>query len=149
MKDAPNGVKVHRGFHRIHLALVDKVFLAARKLLENPAYQNFTLHITGYSLGGAIATLVVPDWYRYMKQNNYHHKMVSYSYSSPRIGNEQFAQYVASTKVPAIRYTNENDLVPHLPPRSMGFVHAGLEYHFTEGRTMQCRQDFDEDRTAP
>ncbi|KAI0238309.1 hypothetical protein L0F63_006525 [Massospora cicadina] len=133
MRDAPTGVKVHQGLQRIHLSLIDKAFLAAKKLLDDP------------SLGGAVATLVVPDWYRWMKQNNYQNRMESYSYSSPRIGNEQFAQYIASTGVPTIRYTNQNDLVPHLPPRSMGFVHAGLEYHFAEGRIVQCRQDFDED----
>ncbi|KAJ9059242.1 hypothetical protein DSO57_1004554 [Entomophthora muscae] len=80
-----------------------------------------------------------------MKRYNFSHPIESYSYSSPRVGNEEFAKYVAASNIPAIRYTNNDDVVPHLPPRSLDYVHAGLEYHFAEGTTKQCSQDYDED----
>ncbi|KAJ9078063.1 hypothetical protein DSO57_1010669 [Entomophthora muscae] len=145
MNNAPRDVLVHRGFYRHHISIRDRVFNEVKHLLLTPRYSNYTLHLTGFSLGGAIATISLPDWKHFMKQHNFGNSIESYTYESPRVGNEQFVKFIESMDVPVIRYTFSNDMIPRLPPRALGFTHTGLEYHFDDNHLTQCRQDYDED----
>ncbi|KAI9292517.1 alpha/beta-hydrolase [Neoconidiobolus thromboides FSU 785] len=153
MIDFPNskpGVKVHHGFYSNHRSSYVPVKNAVVELLDNPKYKNYILHITGYSLGASTATVSLPDWVSLLKSRNDQRKIQAYVYASPRPGNEGFAQYIAELDVPITLYTNRNDIVPHVPPRSMGYVHAAPEIHERYvglGRTelVECSQEYDED----
>jgi hypothetical protein len=51
---------------------------------------------------------------------------------SPRVGNKEFAEYFkkkVTTKDKA-RITHFSDLVPHLPPQTLDYIHAVPEYWF-------------------
>ncbi|KAI9290728.1 alpha/beta-hydrolase [Neoconidiobolus thromboides FSU 785] len=147
---AKEGVKVHHGFYSNYLSSYFPVRNAVIELLDNPIYKNFTLHITGYSLGASTATISLPDWVSLLKSRYDHRKIEAYAYASPRPGNEGFAQYIADLNVPITRYSNRNDVVPQLGPRSGGFVHAAPEIHeryigFGRTELIECSQEYDED----
>ncbi|KAI9292127.1 alpha/beta-hydrolase [Neoconidiobolus thromboides FSU 785] len=143
LPSAKQGVKVHHGFYSNYLSNYFSVRNAVVELLDNPKYKDFTLHITGYSLGASTATISLPDWVSLLRSKNDQRKIEAYAYASPRPGNEAFAQFIAE-------YSNRNDVVPHLPPRSGGYVHAAPEIHeryIGLGRTelIECSQEYDED----
>lgn len=50
-----------------------------------------------------------------------------YTVGCPRIGNPTFAYYVDSTGIAVHRSVNDRDIVPHLPPQAVGFLHPGVE----------------------
>lgn len=148
--ELPEEAKVHRGFYTHYLSLYYPARTALVDYLKNPKYARYTLQLTGYSLGAAIATISLPGWISFMKQRNDTRPIELYTYSSPRVGNAQFADYISGLKVPITRYTFQNDIVPHLPPRSYDFVHVGVEVHeqVFPNNTVSftvCSQDFDED----
>ncbi|KAJ9073679.1 hypothetical protein DSO57_1013709 [Entomophthora muscae] len=147
---APTGAESHRGFKDYVESLQAQAEVTMAKLLKMPKYKDFEIHTTGYSLGAAAAVVSIPAWAKFLCQNKFPHKFLAYSYAGPRPGNEAFAQYLASLKVPITRYSNREDLITHLPPRSLGYVHAGVEYHERETGANQtavklCSQAYDED----
>lgn len=139
---APKGVMVHEGFLGYFADIQPAALKAAKKLLHDDRFLGYRLHVTGYSLGAAVAIISAHSWDTFLGENNFHHPLEVFSYSGPRPGNELFAKYVAN--LPITRYTNHNDVVPHLPPRSLGFTHAGFEFH-NSGQLTPCSTAYDED----
>lgn len=146
-------IQVHRGFYLHYLSLYYPTRAAMLHYLQSPAYANYTLQITGYSLGGAIAAISLPGWLSFLEEQNDTRPIELFTYSSPRAGNAEFASYIGSLGVPITRYTFQDDPVPHLPPRSANYVHVGVEVHeeLTPDGSKDiriCSQDFDEDPTC-
>jgi hypothetical protein len=81
--------------------------------------------LTGHSLGGALATvgavLVSPELAAH----------ALYVFGCPRVGNKAFA---ANYPVPAFRFVNQRDLVPHLLPE-LFYRHVGKSVFFDSART--------------
>jgi triacylglycerol lipase len=69
--------------------------------------------LTGHSLGAAVATLAAQRQGRVQGL---------YTFGSPRVGDARFA---AGFHVPAWRFVNHQDVVPHLPPRLSPFFPYG------------------------
>ncbi|KAJ9078065.1 hypothetical protein DSO57_1010671 [Entomophthora muscae] len=143
LEGAPQGVKIHHGFHEYFKDIQPQTLKAALKLLQDTRFADYRLHVTGYSLGASIAIISAHSWDSFLGENNLDHPLEVFSYSGPRPGNELFAKYVAH--LPITRYTNNNDLVPHLPPRSLGFTHAGYEFHLEKDHLIPCSTNYDED----
>ncbi|KAJ9055359.1 hypothetical protein DSO57_1004563 [Entomophthora muscae] len=148
--DAPKGVLIHHGFKTYHFSIRHKVEEQVYALLKDPRFQTFDLQITGYSLGAGISIASVPSWIAFMRKHHLSNRLVIYSYAGPRVGNEAFAQYLANMNVPITRYTNREDLVSHVPIRSLGYVHVGVEYYErqvnkADPELILCSQAFDED----
>ncbi|KAJ9063576.1 hypothetical protein DSO57_1039435 [Entomophthora muscae] len=143
-------VQVHRGFYLHYLSLYYPVRAAMTRYIESPAYANYTLQITGFSLGGAIGTIALPGWISFLEEKKDKRNVELFTYSSPRAGNAHFADYINGLNVPVTRYTFQNDLVPHTPPRSANYVHVGVEIHQeitldgSKNFTI-CSQEYDED----
>jgi triacylglycerol lipase len=104
--------RVHRGFKQE----VDDLW----PLLESiVAAEERTLWFTGHSLGGAMATICagrchlahIPATPRAV-----------YTFGAPRVGTKR---YVNSVDVDLTRWVNNNDIVPRVPPRWMGYTHTG------------------------
>jgi len=86
--------------------------------------------VTGHSLGAAIATLStmylqlnVPDASSYTFR--------TFNYGQPRIGNQDFANYV-DAHLSLTHVNNKEDFVPILPGMFLGFVHPSGEVHIQD-----------------
>lgn len=112
--------KVHKGFQAAWDEISAPAQAAVTKAVnENPGYR---VVATGHSLGGAVATLGAV----YMRANG--RSVDVYSYGSPRVGNDHFANFVASQGAGEYRVTHTDDPVPRLPPIIFGYRHTTPEY---------------------
>lgn len=86
-------------------------------------YPSAGLHITGHSMGGALAHLAALDLkFRYGIQ-----EISVYTFGSPRVGDWRFANLFQQHVAISWRFTHNRDLVPSMPPRWLGFHHVGRE----------------------
>jgi hypothetical protein len=141
---------VHGGFYRNVRATRYEVMQALRRALEGESLRGAlngerdhepgrleALYITGHSLGGAMAALMA-----IMLQHERKYEEIAellnagavYTFGQPMIGDPSLA--AACEKHPflrekVIRYVYDNDVVPHLPPRTSGaYKHFGRERHY-------------------
>jgi hypothetical protein len=127
------GATVHKGFYHSYLTIARQINLAAKSLLAN--CQNCHIYITGHSLGGAIATLAAADLYSLTPD------LTLYTFGSPRVGDLQFATYFDKIVPDTYRIVHNQDLVPHIPQRFLGFRHVSREiwyYTSTGAQYKEC-----------
>jgi hypothetical protein len=123
-----NGAKVHRGFYECYTGIKDRLHTLITSALAT--YPDYTLTVTGYSLGAAIATIASAHLY-----NNFPDaKIQTFTYGSPRVGDAKFASYISrlfpetsDVLSQPLRVVNYNDMVPRVPPRWTGFLHHDRE----------------------
>ena len=135
--------QVHRGFHQAWQALRAEVLEnVARAFEADPGGTPPQIYVTGHSLGGAIATLAAYD----IAQDYPSHRVVLYTFGSPRVGNHSF-RHIFNRAVPVCwRIVNELDGVTRVPPVQALYSHVGkkvkidsegllmLEPSFLEGK---------------
>eukprot|EP00122_Pirum_gemmata_P006396 Pgem_evm1s5847 len=103
------GILVHKGFlntyyHKLYSMIRDNVVkLQAR-------FPDYNIITTGHSLGGALAVICATDLYLQGFQAQ------SFTFGQPRVGNHAFVHWYKQNLPDAIRVTNSNDIIPHLPP---------------------------------
>ena len=107
---------VHRGFKKE----VDDLWPIIEQAIVNDRRD---LWFTGHSLGGAMATICAG---RCLLSHIQTEPEEIYTYGSPRIGNKR---YVNFTDIPHVRWVNNNDIVPTLPPAWLGYRHTGEEHY--------------------
>lgn len=91
-------------------------------------YPTYKTVVTGHSLGGALANLCAAQ----MKKMVPNAKVYLFTFGSPRVGNDEFAEYIETVLGwRNFRVTHLNDPVPQLPPQWPGFAHPGPEYSIT------------------
>ncbi|KAJ9058398.1 hypothetical protein DSO57_1012638 [Entomophthora muscae] len=148
LPNAPKGVKVHFGFYTHYMSTHNETMAVVTNLVETK-YKDFDILAAGYSLGASIAILSAPAWYEFKKTHNNTVRILSYS--GARVGNLASKLYFESLGIPITRYTNQDDIVTMLPPRSLDYVHTGVEvYEYatqTHNKTafVTCSQEYDED----
>ena len=108
---------LHRGFFRVFESLRPAVFVAVSdKSIENVV-------ISGYSHGAALAVLCYDEVLRL--RPDLQKKVVGYGFGAPRvffgIKTRRLTRRFADFTV----VRNIDDLVTHLPPRILGYFHAG------------------------
>lgn len=123
MIDDPDiGCRVHRGFSNAALTVLDDVLPRL-----DVAYP---VTVTGYSLGGAMATLLS----KYLMINGYEVVDVV-TFGQPKVTDA--AGLAAFADLPILRFVNRNDPVPHLPPNDFipgeEFEHFGPEVILYDG----------------
>jgi predicted lipase len=94
-----------------------------------------TLLIAGHSLGAALATLLAID----LAANGGFAAPVVYTFASPRVGDKVFAGTYGSLIQTSWRIANRRDIVPSLPPESLGYVHVKTEYEIDSAD--RCKQN--------
>lgn len=78
--------------------------------------------VTGHSLGGALAAFASIDLHKNIGVVNQ-----VYTFGQPRIGNYKMAQFMSSAIPNTNRIIDYADIVPHLPPSNLDFLHYGHE----------------------
>lgn len=143
-----DGCEVHHGFHslwgKMKPGILDKLYNAG--CYPNSAGGNGgagKVYLTGHSLGGALATIAAFD----LHMNGYDIAGVI-SFESPRVGNAAFQEKFNSVLSSSLLYrvTYAKDIVPHVPPRWLGYQHVNPEIYFPNAdldRAMVCSRTED------
>ncbi|MFH1800958.1 MAG: lipase family protein [Candidatus Omnitrophota bacterium] len=120
----PSG-KVHAGFQFAFNSVKSAVEKHFQKLQDFPV----PVYVGGHSLGGSLAVLAAA----YMIDKNIPVAGL-YTFGQPRVGNAKFEKHYAPLIVENYyRFTNAQDLFPHVPPCFMGYRHLGeSSYHFSD-----------------
>ncbi|KAG8935712.1 hypothetical protein FRC02_006760 [Tulasnella sp. 418] len=119
-------IKIHNGFTNAHAKSSPAILNAVKKILSERGVSKVTL--VGHSLGGAIAILDAMSL-RLTLPSTTKFKIVTYG--QPRVGNQEFADYVDRYFPDYARITNDLDIVPIVPGRFLGFRHSSFEKHVT------------------
>ncbi|KAI9029623.1 Alpha/Beta hydrolase protein [Phycomyces nitens] len=133
-----SGAKVHTGFYKAYMEVQKDV--VSSMIEQITAYPNYQVVVSGHSLGGALATIGALDLYQRDTRFNAKNLAIR-TYGGPRVGNPTFAYYVTGTGIDLERTVDRQDIVPHLPPQSFGFLHPGVEYWIREGDNVKICDD--------
>lgn len=116
--EQPLSINLHRGFYEASTAVW--------KVIQPHLNQSYKTRITGHSLGGAIAAILM----MFVKDAGYSlEKCITFG--QPKITNRDGAKKAAH--LPLLRVINQEDVVPTVPPNSLlnlkrgGYVHFGPE----------------------
>ena len=141
------GIRIHRGFWRGHTALRERL----RTILLNRGIgAGSHVSATGFSLGGALATVFALDKTHEQDVNDGGAMISATTFGAPKVGNAFLSKHVASNGPRLIRILHTKDFIPFTPAPAMlnddnthtGYRHAGemLLYRSNEslGRPPIC-----------
>lgn len=118
----PSKSRVDTGFLEAYLSVRNDTLAgvaAAKKLCAN-----CTVIFTGHSLGSAMSTYGAAEVANIYKTT----AVKLYNFGSPRTGNKEFASWAEGLlDSNSIRMRRQLDIVPAIPPRSIGYVHLHTE----------------------
>ena len=113
------GGQVHSGFQRAAASIWTEV----DALVAEHRHPDQKLLLTGHSLGGALAVLTAA---RFASEQRSDEIDGIFTFGQPRVGDGDFARrFDRKFKDRTFRYVNRFDLVTRLPPRLLGYDHAG------------------------
>ena len=118
-----SGAQAHRGFLNAYNAIAGNIRTELRSLISS--FRTAEILVTGHSLGGALANLAAADIRVNIRPSN---RVRVMTFGQPRPGDDNFSNWLFQqfTNVnDLIRVTHADDPVVRLPPRMMGFRHAG------------------------
>ncbi|KAI3638598.1 hypothetical protein MIR68_003096 [Amoeboaphelidium protococcarum] len=125
--------KVHSGIWAIYLKLRQSVIEAIKRILKSSNFMKkyTSIRITGHSLGGALSYFLMLDL-AVLKIEYAEFQGVDlidiYLYGTPKVGNKWFNIYAYSVlnqlkdSIVINRVVHANDVVPRLPPTSLGYL---------------------------
>ena len=122
--------RVHSGFY----GEVNELW----PLLEQQIKENqLPMWFAGHSLGGAMAAVCAVRCKISPIPSN---PQAIFSYGAPRVGDRKYTSFL---KVKHYRWVNNNDIVPRVPPRWLGYRHMGQEIYLNRhGRISRLRSWF-------
>lgn len=122
---------VHTGFYKATKNLKDATIYAVSNLKRETGYNKVV--VTGHSLGAAVAQLIGMELFAVDIDNEV------YNYGQPRIGNNKYAEFVNEIIKSMYRFTHDRDMVPHIPPRDVGYLHSCREiFEDKTGKLKEC-----------
>lgn len=119
--DIADGSRAHAGF----LSAWNEISRPARDALTTAKnkHADYKVVIAGHSLGAGVATVGAA----YLRRDICAGSDL-FTYGSPRVGNDVFADFVTGQAGTEYRITHYNDATPDVPFLFMGYRHAGNEY---------------------
>ena len=115
--------QVHKGFYSAEQRVISGVISEVKRLKGSKP--DYSLKVTGHSLGAALAQLTSMDLYKAG------YKPLVYNFGQPRTGDKNYATF-STERVTTWRVTHNRDTVPHLPATTvMEFYHV-------------CREEFED-----
>jgi predicted lipase len=119
---------VHSGFKMDWLSVREQVLNATAEMLDK--YPTAQIWVAGHSLGGALAALCAVDLQVVYKESSSTPKQVNlFTLGQPRVGNQDFSDFVWEQLPTATRVVHQNDVVPHLPPRGYDLIITTQFHH--------------------
>ncbi|KAJ1953066.1 hypothetical protein GGI12_006096, partial [Dipsacomyces acuminosporus] len=129
------GSKVHTGFLQTYRTAASKIKSVVAGLAQK--YPDYKIKLVGHSLGGAQAHVMAADLA--LEHPEWASRMELWTFGSPRVGNAEFASWLAQQPFPIYRVVFKGDLVPRVPLQEMGFMHVAQEVWYTpSGETKFC-----------
>ncbi|KAI5123194.1 hypothetical protein M0805_003961 [Coniferiporia weirii] len=128
-----SSIEVHNGFASEQADTATTILAAVEKTLS--AHPGASVTTTGHSLGAALALLDAVYLPLHLPSGTSFKTVV---YGMPRVGNQAFADYVDAQITSLAGGTglthinNEEDPIPIVPGRSLGFVHPSGEVHIQD-----------------
>ncbi|KAF9646508.1 alpha/beta-hydrolase [Thelephora ganbajun] len=120
----PSSIRVHDGFANAHANAANTVLSAV--ITGVNTYGTRSVTTVGHSLGAAISLLDAI----FLPLHISGLTVTYYGYGLPRVGNQDFANYVDSQLAGRFtRITNHKDPIPIVPGRFLGFHHPSGEAH--------------------
>lgn len=132
---------VHSGFLGAYDSVRSAVLGLVDATLAGEDTSQWSVVLTGHSLGGALATLCAHDLAH--RTWSAPPRLVMYNYGSPRLGNKVFAAEFNRAVPNAWRVVNNNDAVVTVP-RLMGYCHVGHAVILGAGGAMEIQRDTSE-----
>lgn len=119
--DTCDECQVHKGFYVAEQSVINDVINEVIKLQTKfPLYR---IVVTGHSLGAALATLTAVD----LLEKGIPAELIDFG--SPRLFNPAGAEYVSTLIVKRTRVSHYKDIVPHVPPKLMDYLHISGEWY--------------------
>ncbi|KAG9395362.1 Lipase (class 3) [Carpediemonas membranifera] len=132
--------KVHRGFAKAYKSVRNEIHQEVSQLIHKGGITN--VHVTGHSLGGAMATLCAVDL-RTSGVVSHSLPLGTYTFGEPRVGDSAFKNLVDRTVDYHYRVVHYADLVPHVPAEK----HMVGHYHHSP-REIWYNEAFTDFRTC-
>ena len=120
-------IYVEKGFYNLFSSLSVNIYSILDRMTKK--YNTNVVFVTGHSLGGALATLLVFDIQYYQYNYNVYSLI---TFGSPRVGNNEFSDMFTNYKITSYRVTHYHDIVPHVPEEFLGYRHIMQEIYFSE-----------------
>jgi hypothetical protein len=120
VSDARTGIRLHKGFRDASITIM--------QILDDEHTLEHTVHVTGHSLGGAVAQ-IIGMWLHKRGKN-----VQIYSYGSPKVSD----QILSSGQPTHWRVVRRSDPIPFTPP--WPYHHTGL---FINSKTLDWGPDND------
>ncbi|KAF5393295.1 hypothetical protein D9757_000668 [Collybiopsis confluens] len=134
-----SSVQIHDGFRNEHAKTASAILSAVKSLMSSKGTKSVVA--VGHSLGGALAELDS----LFLSLNLPSGTNVSaVTYGTPRVGNPAFASLI-DQHIPGFKHiNNEDDLIPIVPGRFLGYAHPAGEIHIlSPGKAVACSGDDD------
>ncbi|PBK69070.1 lipase [Armillaria solidipes] len=126
-------IKVHNGFKETQEKSAEDILQTVTTALSN--HNTNSVSLVGHSLGAALSLLDAV--YLPLQLPNATFRMIGYG--MPRVGNQEFADYVDSALAGSLTHiNNKQDFIPILPPRLLGFHHPSGEIHISDNNWNSC-----------
>lgn len=133
--------EVHEGFYFSALNISNQTISTVLQLLyENPTYN---VVCSGHSYGAGVTSFLS------LELKSFGIESSVYNYGQPRLGDQNFATFL-NTQIPYYwRFTHDNDIVPHVPPMKMKYIHScGEVFENKTGELRECSLTDCEDITC-
>lgn len=118
VKDSKLDIYLHDGFKKS----TDELYASLKPILE-PFKESYKVNITGHSLGGAMAAILM----MYMEKDNYKVDRII-TFGQPKVTNENGVKKYQNTSL--LRIVDEKDIVPLVPPLTIVSALHGQYRHF-------------------
>ncbi|KAF8894959.1 alpha/beta-hydrolase [Gymnopilus junonius] len=134
-----SSVQVHQGFRNEHALTATTILNEVKRLISVKNTNKVT--IVGHSLGGALSELDSLFLTLNLPSST---SISAVTYGTPRVGNPAFAQLIDQEVPNFRRINNEQDIIPIVPGRFLGFQHPHGEVHIiSPGNAVACSGDDD------
>jgi len=128
------GCSVHRGFYQSVRGVREAALDAVSRLVAD--YPSSRVYVGGHSYGASCAQLLAMELAREGIPADV------YTYGSPRVGDDLYSAFMPLV-LNHVRITHARDIVPHVPPKEMGFFHSTQEWFESEDGVLTACSDID------